>query len=335
MPSFLRTLGLTLLFLISMTLTFPRNAFPQADSSHPLRLGIIGLDTSHVIEFTKMFNDPANPEHVPGATIVAAFKGGSPDIRESWSRVDGYTNQLRDKWNIKIVDDIPTLSTMVDAVLIESNDGRKHLEQVKLVLPSRKPIFVDKPLAADYHDAREILRLAKEAGVPLFSASSLRWWEETQRLKNAPETAGIIGCDAYGPCHLEAHHTDLTWYGIHVVEAVYTIMGTGCVSVNRVHTEDSDIVVGTWKDGRVAIVRGTRKGPYAFGITVFGKKAILKSEDKKSDYRPMLVEMVKFFQTGVSPVNPDETLEMFAFMQAADLSKAREGASVLLSEITK
>jgi predicted dehydrogenase len=335
MQSLLRTAGLTFQCLICLTLTFPGNSFPQADSSRPLRLGIIGLDTSHVIEFTKLFNDPANPEHVPGATIVAAYKGGSPDIKDSWGRVEGYTNELRDKWKIQIVDDIPSLCKLVDGVLIESLDGRKHLEQVKPVLAARKPVFIDKPLAANYHDAKEIVRLVKEAGVPWFSASSLRWWEETQRLKNAPETGGIIGCDAYGPCELEPHHTDLAWYGIHTVEIVYALMGTGCESVNRVHTDGMDVVVGTWKDGRVATVRGMRKGPYAFGVTVFGNKAILKSEDKKFEYRPMLVEMVKFFQTGVSPVNPDETLEMFAFMQAADLSKARGGASVLLSEVTK
>lgn len=335
MRHFCRSARWSFIFIAALCLAVPPNGSAQADSSHPLRLGIVGLDTSHVIEFTKMFNDPANPEHVPGATVVAAYKGGSPDIPESWNRVEGYTAQLRDKWNVKIVNDIPTLCSMVDAVLIESVDGRKHLEQVRQALPSRKPIFVDKPLAADYHDAREIQRLAREAGVPLFSASSLRWWEETQRLKNAPESGGIIGCAAYGPCHLEPHHTDLTWYGIHAVEIVYTLMGTGCVSVNRVHTPDTDVVVGTWKDGRVATVRGTRTGPYAFGVTVFGKKAILKSEDKKFDYRPMLVEMVKFFQTGIAPVRPEETLEMFAFMQAADLSKARGGASVLLSEVTK
>jgi hypothetical protein len=335
MRHFLGNICWAVLCVVSLSLAVARNGFSQTDASHPIRLGIIGLDTSHVIEFTKMFNDPANPEHVPGATIVAAYKGGSPDIKDSWGRVDGYTTQLRDKWKIQIVDDIPSLCKLVDAVLLESLDGRKHLEQVIPVLAARKPVFIDKPLAANYHDAKEIVRRAKEAGVPMFSASSLRWWEETQRLKNAPETGGIVACDVFGPCELEPHHTDLAWYGIHSVEIVFALMGTGCESVNRVHTASADIVVGTWKDGRVATVRGTREVPYAFGATVFGKKAILKAEEKKADYRPMLVEIVKFFKTGVPPVNPDETLEMFAFMEAADLSKARGGASVLLSEVTK
>jgi predicted dehydrogenase len=298
---------------------------------------MIGLDTSHVIEFTKRLNNPSDPEYVPGAKVVAAYKGGSPDIGESWHRVDRYTAELRDKWKIEIVDDIPTLCSKVDAILLESLDGRKHLEQVKPVLAARKPVFIDKPLAANYQDAREIARLAKEAGVPWFSASTMRFWVETERLKTTPESGGILGCSVYGPFHYLPYHVDLTYYGVHAIEVLYTILGTGCESVSRVHTEDTDVVVGTWKDGRVGEFRGFRKGPYSYGITLFGQKKILNSEPVSTltSYRSLLVEIVKFFETRVPPVSADETLEMFAFMEAADLSKARGGALVPLSEVTK
>ena len=82
----------------------------------------------------------------------------------------------------------------------------------------------------------------------------------------------------------------------------------------------------------LGVVRGIRKGKQDYGIAVFGEKAILHSEDKPSGYRPLLVEIVKFFQTGVAPVNPDETLEMFAFMEAADESKAKGGVAVPLGK---
>ena len=169
------------------------NCFAQVDSDQPVRVGIIGLDTSHVIEFTKIFNDASAPNHVPGAQVVAAFKGGSPDIKESWDRVDKYTADLQSKWKVQIVDNIPALCSMVDAILLESVDGRTHLGQLKAVLAAHKPVFIDKPLAANYKDAREIARLASAAGVPWFSSSSLRYWEETQRLKTDPESGGIVG----------------------------------------------------------------------------------------------------------------------------------------------
>ncbi len=335
MQSLLPRVCWSLLGIIALMLPYPRNCFPQAGSDNPIRLGIIGLDTSHVVEFTRRFNDPTDKEYVPGAKVVAAYKGGSPDLEDSWSRVDKYTAELRDKWKVEIVDDIPTLCSKVDAIMLESLDGRKHLEQVKPVLAAHKILFIDKPLAANYQDAREIARLAKEAGVPWFSTSSLRFWDETERLKNTSESGGIVGCSVYGPCELEPHHVDLTYYGIHAVEILFTIMGPGCESVSRVHTADTDEVVGKWKDGRIGTMRGIRKGPYSFGITLFGQKKILNSEPHPFSYRPMLVEIVKFFQTRVPPVNADETLEMFAFMEAADLSKNRGGALVPLSDVTK
>lgn len=307
----------------------------QTDSLQPVRVGIIGLDTSHVIEFTRIFNDPADPQHVPGVRVVAAFKGGSPDIEASRTRVDKFTTQLRDKWKIEIVNDIPTLCGMVDAVLLESVDGRVHLEQVKPVLAAHKPVFIDKPLAASYRDAREIARLAREGGVPWFSTSSLRFWEETQRLKNPDGVGRILGYSVHGPAPTEPHHPDLMWYGIHAVEMLYTLMGPGCESVSRSSTDGEDVVTGKWKDGRLGVMRGFRNGLDDYGITLFAEKSVLYSGPRPETYRPLLVEIAKFFRTRVAPVPPEETLEMFAFMEAADLSKARGGTGVAISEVAR
>lgn len=335
MVSRFRQLELGMCLAVLIPIVIPAGSTVVGQAKPPFRLGIIGLDTSHVIAFTKAFNDPTDPEYVPGVRVVAAFKGGSPDIDASRNRLEKFTTELQQKWKIEIVDDIPALCRKVDGILLESVDGRPHLEQVKPVLAAKKPVFIDKPLAASYRDAREIARLAKEVGVPWFSSSSLRFWEETQRLKASQEAGPILGCNVYGPSPTEPHHPDLMWYGIHAVEALYTLMGPGCESVSRVSTESSDAVVGKWKDGRLGVVRGIRKGKQDYGITLFGERAVLSSESREEGYRPLLVEIVKFFQTGVAPVNPEDTLEMFAFMEAADTSKARGGASVLLSEVVK
>lgn len=324
-----------LIWLFAFFLLFAKGTPCQSDSQKTLRLGIIGLDTSHVIAFTELLNDPSNPQHVPGAKVVAAFKGGSPDNETSRKYLEQYTSELRDKWKVEIVPDIPALCRMVDAVLLESVDGRPHLQQVKPVLAARKPVFIDKPLSASYKDAKEIAHLADEAGVPWFSSSGLRFWEETVRVKNSPKVGRVVGVDVYGPSPTEPHHPDLMWYGIHPVEMLFTIMGGGCEAVTRVHTQGTDVVIGKWKDGRLGMVRGIRDGRMDYGITVFGDKGIVKTEERPYSYRPLLVEIIKFFQTGVAPVRSADTLEMFAFMEAADLSKSRGGAPALLSEITK
>src|SRR5262249_19728897 len=99
------------------------------NQTQELKIGIIGCDTSHVTAFTKLLNDKSDPNHVPGARVVAAFKGGSPDVESSRTRVDRFTAELKDKWGVEIVDSIEELCKKVDAGLLESVDGRPHVSQ--------------------------------------------------------------------------------------------------------------------------------------------------------------------------------------------------------------
>ncbi|HOZ46623.1 MAG TPA: Gfo/Idh/MocA family oxidoreductase [Candidatus Hydrogenedentes bacterium] len=304
-----------------------------AASADDLRVGMIGLDTSHVIAFTEVLNNPDHKDHIPGAKVVAAYKGGSDDVESSYTRVDDYTKQLQDRFGVKIVDTIEELCTMVDAVLLESVDGRPHLEQVKPVFAAKKPVFIDKPVAGSLRDAIEIFRLAKEAGVPCFSTSSYRYYPGLVELKKA-DVGDIRGVISYGPCHLEAHHPDLYWYGVHPTEALYTIMGTGCETVVRTSTANTDVVTGVWSDGRVGTLRGLRDASTPNKVIVFGTKAVVE-QGEGGGYAPMLVEIVKFFQTGIAPVSAEETIELFAFMEAADESKRQGGCPVKIADVIK
>jgi hypothetical protein len=315
--------------VIGLCLTFL--AEPQ---TRELRVGIIGTDTSHVTAFTRLLNDKNDPAHVAGARVVAAFKGGSPDVEASRTRVDKFAAELKDRWGVEFVESIEALAAKVDAVLLESVDGRPHLEQVRPVFKAKKRVFVDKPFAASYADAREIVRLARESGVPVFSSSSLRYAGDIQAIRNSEKHGGIRGAFTFGPENLEPHHPDLFWYGIHAVEMLYTLLGPGCQQVTRVKTDSDDVVTGRWKDGRIGTMRGLIQGRQEYGAVAFGAKAVLTTPVPMStNYRGLLVEIVKFFQTGVSPVDPDETLEIIAFMEAAELSKARGGAAVALADV--
>jgi hypothetical protein len=292
-----------------------------------LRLGIVGTDTSHSTAFVKILNDPQSPDYLPGARIVAAYKGGSKDIEESASRVDKFADELRTKWKVEFYSDINTLCKKVDAVLLTSVDGRVHLEQVKPILAAHKPVFIDKPLAATYADVLEIDRLAKAAGVPWFSASSLRFGE----LGTTMKFSDALGVTTWGPGPTEAHHQlELSWYAIHPIELLFTLMGTGCEQVTHVSGKDEDVIVGRWKDGRIGTVRTLR--PYGtYGADVYRPKGVTQSKAKTQEgYRPMLVEIIKFFETGQTPVPNAETLEIFAFMDAAQKSKAAGGVPVKL-----
>ncbi len=305
---------------------------PGQETPHTLRAGIIGLDTSHVVAFTGLLTDPKAPPEVAGVRIVAACPGGSPDIPASKNRVEGYTRTLRDKYHVEIVDSIEKLLARVDVVLLESVDGRPHLQQVIPVLKAGKPVFIDKPIAGSLADTLRIFALARKYKTPVFSSSSLRFSPGILGMRHDAKAGQVLGCAAYGPCELEPHHPDLVWYGIHGVEMLYTIMGTGCKSVTRVHSKDYDLVVGTWHDGRIGTFRGIRKGAADYGATVFGSKKIVPA-GKYAGYQPLVVEIVKFFKTGRPPVSADETTEIFAFMEAADESKRRGGTPVRLEDV--
>lgn len=304
-----------------------------ASAAEPeIRVGIIGLDTSHVVAFTSLLNRPGNEGDLAGVRVVAAFPGGSPDVPASRDRVAGFTEQLRDKYGVEIVDSIDTLLGKVDAVLIESVDGRPHLAQAKPVFAAKKPVFIDKPVAASLADAMEIYRLSEESGTPCFSSSSLRFSPGVQSMRGNDKIGEVLGCDAYSPCSLEEHHPDLFWYGIHGVETLFTIMGPGCVSVSRSQTKNAELVTGVWKDGRIGTFRGIKGGANGYGATVFGAKSISPSGGY-GGYEPLLVEIARFFKTKKPPVTPTETLEIVAFMEAADESKRQNGAPVTLDAV--
>lgn len=295
-----------------------------------LRCGIIGLDTSHATAFTKLLNAADNPADLAGCRVVAAYPKGSPDIESSVSRVPGYTEEVK-KQGVEIVDSIEALLERVDVVLLETNDGRPHLEQVLPVLRAKKRVFIDKPVAGSLADAVAIYELSKKYGTPLFSSSSLRYVSSAQAARRG-EQGQVLGALTYSPSPLEATHPDLYWYGIHGVETLFTVMGPGCESIVRTHSEGTDVVTGAWSGGRVGTFRGIRQGKSGYGGVVFTEKEIVTLGSYEG-YRPLLVEIVKFFRGGDTPIDPRETLELYAFMEAADVSKREGGRVVKLSEV--
>ncbi len=309
----------------------PQNADMISTAAPGRRVGLIGLDTSHAPAFARTLNARnASAEDYRGFRVVAAYPRGSRDIESAVSRAAGYVRDMREM-NIEIVDSIPALLKKVDFVLLESNDGRVHLEQALPVIAAGKPLFIDKPMAASLADVIAIFDAAAAKRVPVFSASSLRWIPRALELRDGAQGA-VEGADAFSWSSLEPTHPDLYWYGIHGVEILYTVMGTGCVSVVRFQTEDTEFCVGAWAGGRIGTFRGLRTSEHSYGGTVFAEKKI-EYLPMESGYDPLVKAIAAFFSTGRPPVPPDETIEIYAFMTAADLSKARGGEPVLLADV--
>ncbi|MBN1344815.1 MAG: Gfo/Idh/MocA family oxidoreductase [Phycisphaerae bacterium] len=289
---------------------------------------MIGLDTSHVKAFTEIFNNAKAPDPLAKCRVVAAFKGGSPDIPSSADRVDGYTKLLAEKHGVKLYETIEEMCKNVDGVMLESVDGRPHLKQARPVIKAGLPLFIDKPVAGSLADVIEIYRLAKEGGVPVWGGSSLRFDSNVVKAAEKAKQGGVKKVIAWSPCHKEPHHPDLFWYGVHGVEILFTVMGTGCEKVVR--KEGTEIVTGTWSDGRIGVFDPTRKN---YGVEVITADGKTEMPSKGDFYKGQMKAISDFFVTGKVPVRPEETVEMYAFMEAADESKRQGYKEVSIAEV--
>ena len=305
------------------------SAFSQ-ETPKPLRAGIVGLDTSHVPAFTKLFNSPNAEGSLAGIKVVAGYPGGT-DMPASRDRVAKFTEQVKEM-GVEIVDSIPQLLEKVDVVLLESVDGRIHLQEAREIFKSGKPVFIDKPVAGTLAETIAVFELAKKHQVSFFSSSSTRFGAGLVALEGNAELGDLLGATTWGPCSYQPGTPDLFFYAIHGVEALYTIMGTGCETVSRVKGPVHDQVTGTWKDGRLGVYRGILRGKADFGATVYGSKSIIQVAESPS-YKLLCEQIGAFFRSGVPPVSEEETIELFTFMEAADESVRQGGKAVALADV--
>lgn len=293
------------------------------------KVGMIGLDTGHSPAFVKTLNSATGNEF-GNYKVVAAYPKGTELITEWKNRIPEFTAEVQ-KQGVEIVDSIPRLLEMVDYVILTTIDGNKHLEQAMPVFEAGLPVFIDKPLAASLEDAIKIKQASLKYKTPMFSSSSLRFLHGAQDIRNG-KLGRVNSVEAYSPAHIEEHHPDLFWYGVHGVEILFTLLGTGCQWVERTFTPDMDLVIGMWKGDRVGTFRGIRKGQGGYGGLVYAENGI-ELLNNFDGYSGLLHEIVRFFETRNPPVDINETIEIFAFMQAAEASKNQDGKRIYLNEL--
>lgn len=296
-----------------------------------VRIGIIGLSV-HSEAYTSIINSANGPGDLEGCKVVALYEPPvSQDVRFSPQQIEKFSETIR-KHGVKIVDSMESLLKISDAVMVLSNDGRPHLRETLPALKRKIPVYIDKPLADNFEGVQAIFKASKDWNVPVFSCSPLRFGEDFQTGIRTGKFGSILGGETYGPAPLQEAHVDLFWDGIHGVELLYTIMGSGCQTVQQLKSGDEDVVIGTWRDGRIGIFRGIRKGKAGFGGRAFGTAGVAHM-DRFGGYKPLVVEIVKFFKTGISPVEDEETIEIYAFMEAARRSQMMGGGKFDIHEV--
>ncbi len=332
---FIRTSALTGLGLGLSATAFSANQ--SGNVAKGGRIGMIGLDTSHVVAFTNTINggNEKGDPNFAGYKVVAAYPTkGSADMSASIDRLAGFTEKL-DSMGVEIVNSIDELLEKTDVILLESVDGRRHLKEVLPVFKAGKRVFIDKPVSHNLAGAIAIFEASKKYNVPTFSCSTTRFTPATVELANGKEGVGkVLSATTFCPAGLAPGHLEMAFYGIHGIEALFTLMGNGCKEVTRISTSVADTVIGTWEDGRLGIFNATPKGGKGgFGGTVYGDQGIEEKVPILVGYDPMLVKVIEYFRTGQLPLQPESTLEVFAFMEAADESKSKGGKPVSMESV--
>ena len=330
-------------------------------AAEPVRVGLLGIDNFGSVAYTEFLNRPHAEGVFEGVRVVAAYPIGSDDYPDSDKLVASWKDQLLKMYQapkdpkdavppIEMVNSVDELLKKCDAVMIFSMDGRLHLKQATEVLKAGKRLFISRPLASSPEDAVAILKLSAETKTPCWSSSQHRYSTGFSGMKNHPEVGRVIGCDVYGGWTVNAPEADKFTRPLHSIETLYTIMGPGVVSVTCTSTPMVESITAVWNDGRVGTYRGIKEGAVKYSATVFGDKGvstagiyghgvpvkgIVPTEDKYVGYEGLAIEMAKFLKGGPVPVSAAETLEIFALMQAAESSKAQNGAVVRLQNLAK
>jgi hypothetical protein len=293
----------------------PRIATPGfADGM--MRIGIIGLDTSHAPELARYFN---SGDGSGVGRIVAAWPGGSPDAPLSINRVAGFTTDVRDKYGVEIFETPEAAAERCDALLLLAMDGRAHLELFRRIAGTAKSIFVNKPLATSRRDAEQIAAIARDRKVPWFSASALRCAGKGLHVERSIE----VSC----PLWFEPANAGWFWYGVHGVELLSAALGGGIGSVRVEVHSDHELLTARWRDGREGRVRGVLSRDAGFAVICDGGRQIALPVEMA----PLSAAIGDFFRTGTVPVAIPEMLEVVACLEAANLSRARGGVEIALN----
>lgn len=331
----------------------------SAHAADLVKVGLLGIDNFGSVAYTEFLNRPHAEGVFEGVRVVAAYSVLSDDYPDSAKLAAQWKDQLTKMYQnpadpkdavppIEWVNSIDELLTKVDAVMIFSMDGRLHRKQAEPVLKAGKRLFISRPLASSPEDAVAILKLAEQTRTPCWSSSQHRYNTGFSGMRNHPEVGRVIGCDVYGGWTVDAPAADRFMRPLHSLETLYTIMGPGVVSVSCTSTPTTESITAVWNDGRVGTYRGIKEGAVKYSATVFGDKGvstagiyghgvpvngIVPTTDKYVGYEGLAIEIARFLKGGPVPVPPAETLEIFALMQAAETSKAQNGAVVRLKNL--
>lgn len=282
-----------------------------------IRVGIIGLDTSHAIEFPRRMQAPDLDAamKVPGLRAVSCLRFATPFQDEAG--LDARQKQL-EQWGVKVTRTFEDAVKGVDALMLEINDPAYHLEYFERCAARGLPIFLDKPMADTIANGRKIADLARRHGTRVFSSSSLRFVRALEDACAAVPKPAMTS--VYGPLGKAPAGSSVVWYGVHAFEMLQRALGRGAAAVLAKRDALGTVAIVRYPDARRGLVELT-EGSYLYGGCLRAlDKAAPFVVDLGRAYTEELARVADFFRGGPAPVAMEDTLEVMALLDAAERS---------------
>jgi predicted dehydrogenase len=294
----------------------------------PVRFGLIGVDSTHSVQFTQMFGD-GRTGAVAGGTIVAAWQGPTvADLPPSRDRNDVLASEV-EALGVPLLGSPEAVAEECDALLVVASDARTHPVYLHRLSGFGKPIYIDTRFAPTSREAVAMLERAADDGCLVLAGSPKRFTPEFRSALRAAGAAERIELD--GALPEQPYHPFLAWYGVHLVELAIATLGPHCALVDAT----GDRVVLGWRDGRSATLRGEREWtPYTHG-TISGDRGVhsFEIEANARMQAGLLASIVTACRTGIPNVADAEILATVSIVEAAALSRER-GEPVSLAPAT-
>ncbi len=300
----------------------------MTNSANPVRLGVVGVDSSHLPAFTSRLH--ALTDAGEGrCRVTTMFDPGEHFLPEK--DVEGWKTEAR-QMGVADAKSMDALLDQVDGVLVLSVNGHEHLAHATPALRRGLPTYIDKPLTCSPAEADRLAGIVRETGARCYSASSLRFAKELEDVAKLP--GEVVAVDVVGPGELNDAMAGLYFYGVHSVELADAILGPGVEAVRASSTPDRDLADLRYADGRLARIRLERRGGYAFGATVHTTQTLHSFVvDFEPVYARLIAGMSRFFEGAEPPVSLDRIVENIKTMAAGNQSLTTNGDWVKLTDV--
>ena len=221
-----------------------------------IKVGIIGTENSHATQFTHFFNKTKKYPEIQVTHIGGMYPEANAKLKELFPEVE-------------IVENPSEMLGKVDAIMVTCRDGKYHFGFAKPFVEAGIPAFVDKPFTRDVKEAEELVKIAKEKGVPLCGGSAVKTCYDILMLKSKVDAdpENVKGGTIIAPVSMVNDYGGYWFYSAHLAEMTLKVFGYNPVEVTA-EVCNNNITVMTKYENFIVTNQFTNEGSSYFGQVI-------------------------------------------------------------------